>query len=166
MLRRNYEGCTCALKVKEWFLQMNACCLVILAVDSSVCMVVFFLFIDICFVSWGSCQHAWYRLGKSCGFGWWVHWIERKIRQGTCFRICDSKTHSFCIFDIVNKKTPSVGMIGPGNCQWLHNTLLFLSGAIGPGMQKLLKNHAAVHDACGFVLTHTDIRSGYFPKMQ
>ena len=31
-------------------------------------------------------------------------------------------------------------------------------------MQKLLKNHAAVHDACGFVLTHTDIRSGYFPQ--
>ena len=57
-------------------------------------------------------------------------------------------------------------MIGPGNCQWLHNTLLFLSGAIGPGMQKLLKNYAAVHDACGFVLTHTDIRScfGYFPQ--
>ena len=128
------------------------------------CLYGCFLFIDICFVSWGSCQHAWYRLGKSCGFGWWVRWIERKIRQGTCFRICDLKTHSFFIFDIVNTKNPSGGMIGPGNCQWLHNTLLFLSGAIGPGTQKLLKNHAAVHNACGFVLTHTDIRSGYFPQ--
>ena len=91
MLRRTYKGCTCALKVKEWFLQMNACCLVILAVDSSVCMVVIFLFIDICFVSWGSCQHAWNRLGRSCGFGWWVHWIERKIRQGVASEYATQK---------------------------------------------------------------------------
>ena len=52
-------------------------------------------------------------------------------------------------------------MIGPGNCQWLHNTLLFLSGTVSTNTQKLLKNHAAIHDACGFMLNHTDIGSGY-----
>ena len=86
----------------------------------------FFLFIDICFVSWGSCQHAWYRLGKSCGFGWWVHWIERKIRQGgLASEYATRKPIVNCIFDIVNTKNLSGGMIGPGNCQWLHNTIVF-----------------------------------------
>ena len=66
-----------------------------------------------------------------------------------------------CVFDIVNTKNPSGGMIGPRNCQWLPNTLLFLSGTVSPNTQKLLKNHAAVHDACGFMLNHTDIGSGY-----
>ena len=125
----------------------------------------FFLFIDICFVSWGSCQHAWYRLGKSCGLDGGCIGLKGKFVRGLASEYATRKPIVNCIFDIVNTKNPSGGMIGPGNCQWLHSTLLFLSGAIGPGTQKLLKNHAAVHDACGFMLTHTDIRSGfgYFP---
>ena len=168
MLRHTYEGGTCALKVKEWFLQMNACCLVILAVDSSVCMVVFFCLLIFALFH-GDCVNM---LG--------IDWVNHVVLDGGCIGLkgkfvrglaseyATRKLIVNCIFDIVNTKTPSGGMIGPGNCQWLHNTLLFISGAIGPGTQKLLKNHAAVHDACGFVLTHTDIRSGfgYSPKMQ
>ena len=107
-----------------------------------------------------------------------IDWVNHVVMDGGCIGLkgkfirglaseyATRKPIVNCIFDIVNTKTPSGGMIGPGNCQWLHNTLLFLSGAIGPGTQKLLKDHAAVHDACGFVLTHTDIKSGfgYFPQ--
>ena len=87
--------------------------------------------------------------------------LKGKFIRGLASEYVTRKPIVNCIFDIVNTKNPSGGMIGPGNCQWLHNTLLFLSGAISPEMQKLLKNHAAVHDACGFMLTHTDIGSGY-----
>ena len=66
-----------------------------------------------------------------------------------------------CVFDMVNTKNPSGGMIGPGNCQWLHNCLLFLSGRVGDYTQKTLKNHAAIHDACGFMLSNLDVGAGY-----
>ena len=66
-----------------------------------------------------------------------------------------------CVFDMVNTKNPSGGMIGPGNCQWLHNCLLFLSGRVGDYTQKTLKNHAAIHDACGFMLSNLGVGAGY-----
>ena len=66
-----------------------------------------------------------------------------------------------CVFDMVNMKNPSGGMIGPGNCQWLHNCLLFLSGRVGDYTQKTLKNHAAIHDACGFMLSNLGVGAGY-----
>ena len=28
-------------------------------------------------------------------------------------------------------------------------------------MQKIFKNHAAIYDTCGFMLTHTDVAAGY-----
>ena len=52
-------------------------------------------------------------------------------------------------------------MIGPGNCQWLHNCLLFLSGRVGDYTQKTLKNHAAIHNACGFMLSNLGVGAGY-----
>ena len=51
-------------------------------------------------------------------------------------------------------KNSSGGMIGPGNCQWFHNLMLFMTGGVSESIQKVLKNHAAIHDACGFMLTH------------
>ena len=66
-----------------------------------------------------------------------------------------------CLFDMVNMKNPSGGMIGPGNCQWLHNCLLFLSGRVGDYTQKTLKNHAVIHDACGFMLSNLGVGAGY-----
>ena len=66
-----------------------------------------------------------------------------------------------CVFDMVNTKNPSGGMIGPGNCQWLHNFLLFLSGRVGDYTQKTLKNHAAIHNACGFMLRNLGVGAGY-----
>ena len=32
-----------------------------------------------------------------------------------------------CVFDLVNTKNPSGGMIGPGNCMWFHHLMLQLS---------------------------------------
>ena len=39
--------------------------------------------------------------------------------------------------------------------------MLRLTGGVGEDTQKLMKNHAMIHDACGFMLTHTDIGTGY-----
>ena len=61
-----------------------------------------------------------------------------------------------CIFDLVNTKNPSGHMIGPGNCQWFHNLMLFVTDGVSESIQKVLRNHAAIHNACGFMLTHTD----------
>ena len=61
----------------------------------------------------------------------------------------------------MNTKNLSGGMIGPGNCQWFHNIMLRLMGGVGEDTQKLMKNHAAIHDACGFMLTHTNIGPSY-----
>ena len=66
-------------------------------------------------------------------------------------------------------RNPSGGMIGPGNCQWFHNMMLFLTGGVSDQLQKLLKDHAALYDAFGFMLNTTDIGRGYgfglFPGM-
>ena len=72
-----------------------------------------------------------------------------------------NKSLARCIFDLVNSKNPSGGMIGTGNCQWFHNIVLRLMDTVGEDLQKLLKNHAVVHDACGFMLLHNDIGPGY-----
>ena len=66
-----------------------------------------------------------------------------------------------CVFDMVNMKNPSGGMIGPGNCQCLLNFLLFLSGRVGDYTQKTLKNHVVIHDACGFMLRNLGVGAGY-----
>ena len=68
-----------------------------------------------------------------------------------------------CVFDLVNTKNPSGGMIGPGNCMWFHRLMLRVSGGGGVGewYEKLLKNHAAIHDAFGFLINQHDIGPGY-----
>ena len=72
-----------------------------------------------------------------------------------------TKPIASCVFDLVNTKNLSGGMIGPGNCQWFHNIVLRLTGGVGEDTQKLMKNHATIHDPCGFMLTHTNIGLGY-----
>ena len=67
------------------------------------------------------------------------------------------KSISMCTFDLVNTKNPSRGMIGPGNCLWFHNLILRLVGSFSSYYKKLMKNHACIHDACGFVMTFHDI---------
>ena len=64
-----------------------------------------------------------------------------------------SKTISMCIFDLVNTKNPSGGIIGPGNCEWFQNLMLKVVGLVGDHYKKLMKNHACIHDACGFMMT-------------
>ena len=67
-----------------------------------------------------------------------------------------------CVFDLVNTKNPSGGMIGPGNCMWFHRLMLRLSGGVGgEWYEKLFKNHAAIHDAFGFLINQHDIGPGY-----
>ena len=66
-----------------------------------------------------------------------------------------------CVFDLVNTKNPSGGMIGPGNCMWFHRFMLRVSGRVGEWYEKLLKNHAAIHDAFGFLVNQNDIGPGY-----
>ena len=110
-----------------------------------------------------------------------IDWVNHIVLSGGCAKVVDRhelclmerlllnsvgevpsmKPTVSCIFDLVNTKNPSGGMIGPGNCQWFHNVVLRLTGGVGEDMQKLMKNHAAIHDACGFMLTHTDIGPGY-----
>ena len=36
-----------------------------------------------------------------------------------------------CVFDLVNTKNPSGGLIGPGNRMWFHQLILRLSGCVG-----------------------------------
>ena len=112
-----------------------------------------------------------------------IDWVNHVVLDGGCIRlgsevlqgmglfqiallnnICkmaSCKPIVNCIFDLVNMKNLSGGMIGPGNCQWFHNLMLFVTGGVSKSIQKVLKNHAAIHDACGFMLTHTDIGPGY-----
>ena len=66
-----------------------------------------------------------------------------------------------CVFDLVNTKNPSGGLIGPGNCMWFHRLILRLSGRVGMWYKKLIKNHAAIHDAFGFLVSQLDIGPGY-----
>ena len=67
-----------------------------------------------------------------------------------------------CVFDLVNTKNPSGGMIGPGNCVWFHRLVLRVSGGVGgEWYEKLFKNHAAIHDAFSFLINQHDIGPGY-----
>ena len=66
-----------------------------------------------------------------------------------------------CIFDLVNTKNPSGGMIGPGNCKWFHDLVLRLSGTVDPWYNKMMKNHAALHDAFGFLINRVNVGPGY-----
>ena len=86
--------------------------------------------------------------------------FERCLLNGIC-EMDSRKSIVNCVFDIVNTRNPSGGMIEPGNCQWFHNMVLFLTGGVSDRLQKLLKNHAALHDAFGFMLNTTDIGRGY-----
>ena len=77
------------------------------------------------------------------------------------------KSVAMCVFDLVNMKNLSGGMIGPGNCMWFQNMALWLCGRIGEHHKKLIKNHAFIHDACSFMMNITNIGPGYvfsFPK--
>ena len=114
------------------------------------------------------------RLNMPC-----IDWINHVVLDGGCGRLGDEFVEGMglfqrallnsicemacckpivnCVFDLVNTKNPSGGMVGPGNCQWFHNLLLLMMGGVSENFQKVLKNHAAIHDACGFMLTHMDI---------
>ena len=81
--------------------------------------------------------------------------------QTSINKVMSNKSLASCMFDLVNTKNPSGGMIGPGNCQWFHNIVLRLMGTVGEDLQKLLKNHAVVDNAWGFMLLHNDIGSCY-----
>ena len=52
-------------------------------------------------------------------------------------------------------------MIGPGNYQWFHNLVLKVTRRVDEHMEKMMKNHAVLHDACGFMLNNTDVGPGY-----
>ena len=71
------------------------------------------------------------------------------------------KTIPECIFDLVNTANLSGGLVGPGNSLCFHNLMLKLSGVIGPTHKKLIKNHACIHNACGFLIKHFEIGPGY-----
>ena len=66
-----------------------------------------------------------------------------------------------CIFDLVNTKNPSGGMVGPGNCKWFHDLVLRLSGTVDRWYNKMMKNHAALHDAFGFLINRVNVGPGY-----
>ena len=87
--------------------------------------------------------------------GKWEGTVLEGIGGGGKKSICQ------CVFDLVNTKNPSGGMIGPGNCMWFHHLMLRVSGRVGEWYEKLLKNHAAIHDAFGFLLNQNDIGPGY-----
>ena len=112
-----------------------------------------------------------------------VDWLRHMVMNGGCAHIvrpndvhrvgvqeqhllCDvhcgaHKSISMCIFNLVNTKNPSGGMIGPGNCLWFRNLILRLVGSSSSYYKKLMKNHVCIHDACGFMMTFHDIGPGY-----
>ena len=112
-----------------------------------------------------------------------VDWVYQVVMNGGCSFVLDGgkfhqvgvregelllsmygsarKSVAMCVFDLVNMKNPSGGMIGPANCMWFHNMALWLCGRIGEHHKKLIKNHAFIHDACGFMMNMTNIGPGY-----
>ena len=112
-----------------------------------------------------------------------VDWLKQVVMNGGCAHIVTlndvhkvgkqeqrllynvhggaHKSISMCISDLVNTKNPSGGMIGPSNCLWFHNLILRLVGSVSSYYKKLMKNHACIHDACGFMMTFHDIGPGY-----
>ena len=71
------------------------------------------------------------------------------------------KSIAKCIFNLVNTFCPSGGLVGPGNSLWFHKLMLKMFGMIGPDYKKLIKNHACIHDTCGFIMNHFEIGPGY-----
>ena len=39
--------------------------------------------------------------------------------------------------------------------------MIKLFGTVGHDCKKLIKNHACIHDACGFLIKHLEIGPGY-----
>ena len=76
------------------------------------------------------------------------------IRNFTLSMGRSDKTIAKCIFDLVNTSNPSGGLVCPGNSLWFHKLALKIFGTIGPDYKKLIKNHACIHDACGFLMNH------------
>ena len=111
-----------------------------------------------------------------------INWFQRTIIKGGCSLIRNHSSHQSipinhekvlqelggvdktiaeCIFDLVNTANLSGGLICPGNSLWFYNLMLKLSGVIGPTHRKLIKNHACIHDACGFSIKHFKIIPGH-----
>ena len=90
-----------------------------------------------------------------------VDWLRHVVINGGCAHIVNPvhkvgvqeqcllydvhggahKSISMCIFDLVNTKNPSGGMIGPGNCLWFHNLILKLVGSVSSYYKKLMTFH-------------------------
>ena len=68
--------------------------------------------------------------------------LMERVLLNSIGEVASSKPIANCVFDLVNTKNPSGGMIGPGNCQWFHNVMLRLTGGVSEHMQKIFKNHA------------------------
>ena len=108
-----------------------------------------------------------------------VDWLMQTVFDGGCSGMVSSAALSLgekqlmgmvggslkpihaCVFDLVNMKNPSGGMIGPGNCKWFHDLVLRLSGTVDRRYGKLIKNHAALHDAFGFLINRVNVGPGY-----
>ena len=112
-----------------------------------------------------------------------VDWVDQVVMNGGCSFVLDGgkfhqvggregelllsmngsarKSVAMCVFDLVNMKNPSGGMTGPGNCMCFNNMALWLTGMIGKHHKKLIKNHAFIHNACGFMMNMTNIGPGY-----
>lgn len=63
------------------------------------------------------------------------------------------------LFDICMRDNPTGGMIGPGNSV-LHKILLRTT-RLTDRHKKMIKYHAAFHDACGYLLTQMEVGPGY-----
>ena len=62
---------------------------------------------------------------KATTIGKWEKMVLEGVGGGGKKSICQ------CVFDLVNMKNPSGGMIGPGNCVWFHHLMLWLSRGWG-----------------------------------
>ena len=107
---------------------MSVCCLDFWLSSTVSVWVHVFLYVVHCNVPWGLCQHVVSGLGESRCSEW------RMCKGGGCGRlgliervllnsigeVPSSKPIANCVFDLVNKKNLSGGMIGPGSCQWFH----------------------------------------------
>ena len=71
------------------------------------------------------------------------------------------KTIAKRIFDLVNTSNSSGDLVGPGNSSWFHKLALKIFSTFGPDNKKLIKNHACIHDACGLLMNHFEVRPGY-----
>ena len=83
------------------------------------------------------------------------------IRNFTLSLGGSDKTIAKCIFDLVNISNPSGGLVGLCSSLWFHKLALKIFGMIGPEYKKLIKNHACIHDACGFLMNHFEVRPRY-----